>query len=331
MDADLARLVRERAITRTLAEQRASVPEELKRLLGRPGVARRPRRHRPTPAYTRGGLADGRRHHLRLPGHGRRRDRHRRRGRGRVEGPGHRAAAPARADRPRRQRKERAVQTRGHLVAAGRASTCASWRSSRASSRPWSPPGCRCCAPCTPSRSRPRTSGSARRWPGFRPMSRPAARWSRRWSATPRSSTASIRAMVRSGEQSGRLEDALDRSPIQVEKSDALRRQVKSALMYPALIFGFAVVVLVAVVAFVIPVFVGIFDRSPKNTRAKLRLAAPDADLRHRLGRDHRLLVHPDPGPDRGSSSSSSNGSGPTAATSCGTASRCAFRPKSAT
>jgi twitching motility protein PilT len=34
MDADLARLVRAGAITRSLAEQRASVPEELKRLLG---------------------------------------------------------------------------------------------------------------------------------------------------------------------------------------------------------------------------------------------------------------------------------------------------------
>jgi twitching motility protein PilT len=34
MDADLARLVRQGRITRSLAEQRASVPEELKRLLG---------------------------------------------------------------------------------------------------------------------------------------------------------------------------------------------------------------------------------------------------------------------------------------------------------
>ncbi len=69
-----------------------------------------------------------------------------------------------------------------------------------------------------------------------------------------------FRAMVRSGEQSGRLEDALDRIAFQVEKSDSLRRQVKSALMYPALIFGFATVVLVAIVAFVIPVFVKIFE-----------------------------------------------------------------------
>jgi type IV pilus assembly protein PilC len=68
-----------------------------------------------------------------------------------------------------------------------------------------------------------------------------------------------FRAMVRSGEQSGRLEEALDRIAYQVEKTDALRRQVKSALMYPALVFGFAVVVLVAIVMFVIPVFANIF------------------------------------------------------------------------
>src|SRR3954447_7495753 len=40
-----------------------------------------------------------------------------------------------------------------------------------------------------------------------------------------------FRAMVRAGEESGRLEDALDRIAFQVEKTDALRRQVKSALM----------------------------------------------------------------------------------------------------
>jgi type IV pilus assembly protein PilC len=68
-----------------------------------------------------------------------------------------------------------------------------------------------------------------------------------------------FRAMVRSGEQSGRLDEALDRIAYQVEKQDALRRQVKSAMMYPAVVFGFAVVVLVAIVCFVIPVFVGIF------------------------------------------------------------------------
>jgi type IV pilus assembly protein PilC len=84
------------------------------------------------------------------------------------------------------------------------------------------------------------------------------------------------RAMVRSGEQSGRLEDAMDRIAYQVEKSDSLRRQVKSALMYPALIFGFAMVVLVAVVAFVIPVFVGIFEQiGEENPDEKTALPLP--------------------------------------------------------
>src|SRR5215218_9276670 len=69
-----------------------------------------------------------------------------------------------------------------------------------------------------------------------------------------------FRAMVRSGEESGRLEEALDRIAFQVEKTDALRRQVKSAMMYPSLIFGFALVVLVAIVMFVIPVFANIFQ-----------------------------------------------------------------------
>jgi len=68
------------------------------------------------------------------------------------------------------------------------------------------------------------------------------------------------RAMVRSGEESGRLEDALDRVAFQVEKTDALQRQVKSALMYPALVFGVAMVVLLAIVTFIIPVFAGIFE-----------------------------------------------------------------------
>src|SRR6187431_262117 len=83
-----------------------------------------------------------------------------------------------------------------------------------------------------------------------------------------------FRAMVRSGEQSGRLEEALDRIAFQVEKSDALRRQVKSAMMYPALVFGFAGVVLVAIVMFVIPVFANIFkelaEENPEEGDASL-------------------------------------------------------------
>jgi type IV pilus assembly protein PilC len=85
-----------------------------------------------------------------------------------------------------------------------------------------------------------------------------------------------FRAMVRSGEQSGRLDEALDRIAFQVEKSDALKRQVKSAMMYPALVFGFAVVVLVAIVMFVIPVFANIFkELSEEHPEEKAGLPPP--------------------------------------------------------
>jgi type IV pilus assembly protein PilC len=69
-----------------------------------------------------------------------------------------------------------------------------------------------------------------------------------------------FRAMVRSGEGSGRLDEALDRVAFQLEKLDALRRQIRSAMMYPAFVFVFAVVALLVVVAFIVPIFAGIFE-----------------------------------------------------------------------
>jgi type IV pilus assembly protein PilC len=62
-------------------------------------------------------------------------------------------------------------------------------------------------------------------------------------------------AMVESGESGGRLDEALIRVADQLEKDDALRRQVKAAMMYPSVIFSFAGIVLLAMVAFLIPVF----------------------------------------------------------------------------
>ncbi len=69
-----------------------------------------------------------------------------------------------------------------------------------------------------------------------------------------------FRAMVRSGESSGRLDEALDRVAFQLEKLDALRRQIRSAMMYPAFVFAFAIVALLVVVAFIVPIFAGIFE-----------------------------------------------------------------------
>jgi type IV pilus assembly protein PilC len=66
-------------------------------------------------------------------------------------------------------------------------------------------------------------------------------------------------AMVRAGEAGGVLEESLDRVADQLEKDDELRRQVKSAMAYPAVVLTFAITVLIALIAFIVPVFVGVF------------------------------------------------------------------------
>jgi type IV pilus assembly protein PilC len=66
-------------------------------------------------------------------------------------------------------------------------------------------------------------------------------------------------AMVRAGEAGGVLEQSLERTADQLEKDDSLRRQVKGAMMYPAVVLSFALCVLLALIAFIVPVFVGIF------------------------------------------------------------------------
>ncbi|HYB28714.1 MAG TPA: type II secretion system F family protein [Solirubrobacteraceae bacterium] len=70
-------------------------------------------------------------------------------------------------------------------------------------------------------------------------------------------------AMVRAGETGGVLEECLMRTADQLEKDAALRRQVRAAMIYPALVITFAVGVLLALVAFLIPVFVGVFKQFP--------------------------------------------------------------------
>lgn len=66
-------------------------------------------------------------------------------------------------------------------------------------------------------------------------------------------------AMVRSGETGGMLEDSLMRTADQLEKEDALRRQVRSAMVYPTVVISFALIILLALVAFIVPVFAKVF------------------------------------------------------------------------
>jgi len=68
-------------------------------------------------------------------------------------------------------------------------------------------------------------------------------------------------AMTQAGELGGLLESALVRVADQLEKDASLRRQIKSAMIYPALVITFAIGVMMALVAFLVPVFEGVFKQ----------------------------------------------------------------------
>ncbi len=62
-------------------------------------------------------------------------------------------------------------------------------------------------------------------------------------------------AMVEAGEAAGILDQVLDRVAIQIEKEANLKRRVKGALIYPAVVVCFALVILTAMLLFIIPIF----------------------------------------------------------------------------
>jgi type IV pilus assembly protein PilC len=86
-------------------------------------------------------------------------------------------------------------------------------------------------------------------------------------------------AMVESGETGGRLDEALLRVADQLEKDDQLRRQVKSAMVYPSVIFSFAAIVLVAMVAFLVPVFQKTFEEFGSELPAITRVTVGMSDF----------------------------------------------------
>jgi type IV pilus assembly protein PilC len=84
-------------------------------------------------------------------------------------------------------------------------------------------------------------------------------------------------AMTRAGEAGGVLEDALMRVADQLQKDASLRKQIKSAMVYPTVVIIFAIGVMMALVAFLVPVFVGVFKQFggelPKLTQVSVFLS----------------------------------------------------------
>jgi type IV pilus assembly protein PilC len=65
--------------------------------------------------------------------------------------------------------------------------------------------------------------------------------------------------MVQAGESSGTLDTVLDRVAMQIEKETQIKRRVKGAMVYPAVVISFASLVLTFMLLFIVPVFVKVF------------------------------------------------------------------------
>ena len=68
-------------------------------------------------------------------------------------------------------------------------------------------------------------------------------------------------AMVEAGEAAGILDIVLDRAALQIEKEQQIKRKVKGAMVYPCVVLVFATLVLIAMLLFIVPVFIKIFQQ----------------------------------------------------------------------
>jgi len=93
--------------------------------------------------------------------------------------------------------------------------------------------------------------------------------------------------LVRAGEISGRLNETLRQLSGYMESVDALRRQVRNALTYPAFLFGFSMLVVVILLVWLIPAFSKVYEKF------KAKIPAPTLllmDISHYL-RENALVI----------------------------------------
>jgi type IV pilus assembly protein PilC len=66
--------------------------------------------------------------------------------------------------------------------------------------------------------------------------------------------------MIEAGEAAGILDTVLDRVAIQIEKQMKIKRRVKGAMVYPLVVLTFAILTLIGMLMFLVPVFQKIFS-----------------------------------------------------------------------
>ena len=83
--------------------------------------------------------------------------------------------------------------------------------------------------------------------------------------------------MINTGEVSGNLDTIMSRMASHYEKENKINNQLKSAMVYPMVLAGLAVVVVVFLLTFIMPTFIGMFEGSgvalPAPTRIVMGLS----------------------------------------------------------
>lgn len=91
--------------------------------------------------------------------------------------------------------------------------------------------------------------------------------------------------MVRAGEESGSLVDTLKTISIQLERSSTLRKKIKGAMMYPAIVIGIMLILGVLMMIYVVPTLTSTFTKLnielPLSTR--IIIGASDTLSNHSL------------------------------------------------
>lgn len=85
--------------------------------------------------------------------------------------------------------------------------------------------------------------------------------------------------LVHAGETGGILDTILRRLSVFLEKAEALKRKVKGAMVYPAIVITIAVGVIVILLVFVIPVFASMFEGAGGKLPAPTRIVMQMSDF----------------------------------------------------
>lgn len=90
--------------------------------------------------------------------------------------------------------------------------------------------------------------------------------------------------MVKAGEESGALEKVFDRLAVMISKKEKLKKQLSSAMIYPAFIGIFCLVVLIALFFFLIPSMEELFEGRDLHSMTKTVLSISHFLSAHKIG-----------------------------------------------